>query len=98
MVLVVAVKRAQLAVLERVDDGLESDPSIDPPEGQVRLVEAVGGWRVRCRVGGGMWLSVYIQCVRMRDSRPARVRPLLTGHTHRVWGGRVTCQHHHSLL
>ena len=39
-------------VFESIDDGLQSDPSIDPPEGQVRLVEAVGGWRVWCRVGG----------------------------------------------
>jgi hypothetical protein len=52
----------------------------------VRLVEAVGGWRVRCRVGGGVCLSVYIQCVCMRDSRPARasVMVLWTGHAHRV--------------
>ena len=94
----VYVKRAQLAVLESIDDGLESDPSIDPPEGQVRLVEAVGGWRVRCRVGGGVCLSVYIQCVRMRDSRPARASVMDRARTQGVCVGGVTCQHQHSLL
>jgi hypothetical protein len=94
---VIAVERAHLAVLERVHDGLESDPSIDPPEGQVRLVEAVGGWRVRCRVGGGVCLSVYIQFVRMRDSRPARASVEDRARTEGVWGGG-TCQHQHSLL
>ena len=94
----VYVKRAQLAVFESIDDGLQSDPSIDPPEGQVRLVEAVGGWRVWCRVGGGVCLSVYIQFVRMRDSRPARASVMDRARTQGVWGGGVTCQHQHSLL